>query len=142
MLLKSKQGVGNMVDARTLLAAESAGAVARELAEEVVFDSPVARYRGRDDVAHLMSLIATCVTDVRPAQVFTDGPRSVGEFTAAVDGRPIEGVLVQQVDRVGLVDEITLFIRPLARLQRAVEMMGSGLAESPLPSARASGRRS
>ena len=130
------------VDVRVLLTAGPTAAVAGHLAEEIVFDSPVARYRGRDDVAHLLSLIARCVEDVRPAHGFTDDGRSVGEFTATVDGQPLNGVLIQQLDGAGLIGELTLFIRPLTTLRRAVEKMRSSLAESPLPSTRASGHPS
>ena len=48
-------------------------------------------------------------------------------------GRPVDGVLVRQLDAGGMAEEATLLLRPLRALQDAVESLRAALAEDPLP---------
>jgi hypothetical protein len=116
-----------------LLAAADPASVRAVLAPDVAFRSPVADYAGRCTVAHLLTTIGRCLDRMEPGVHYAAGPRSASEFTAQVSGRRIDGVLVRQVDRDGLVVEVSLLLRPLAALHDAVERMRDALAHDPLP---------
>ncbi|WP_369252626.1 hypothetical protein [Geodermatophilus amargosae] len=106
------------------------------LAPTVTFHSPVADHHGCDDVAHLLTVIGRCLGRVQERVEYAAGTRFAVEFTAEVEGDPVTGVLVWQVDDNGMVQEVTLMPRPLSALHVAVAFMRSALAEDPLPSAR------
>jgi hypothetical protein len=106
-------------------------ALRARLADDVVFHSPVADYRGRDVVGHLLTLIEGVLGEVRTTEVLRDGPRVVRLFAASVEGRPADGVLSERLRPDGLVAEAALFLRPLRALQAAVEQMGRALAAGP-----------
>lgn len=101
------------------------------LAPAVTFHSPVARYEGRDTVARLLTAIGRCVDRVESRVEYAAGARFASEFTAEVGGRPADGVLVRQVDPDGLVDEVTLLLRPLAALLDAVDLLREALTAPP-----------
>ncbi|GGV36631.1 hypothetical protein GCM10010277_23210 [Streptomyces longisporoflavus] len=133
------------LDVRDVLAPGAAAAPARirpPLAPDVVFHSPVADYRGRDDVAHLFAKIGQCLTGLEPLGQFTD-PGAGGEerhgvstFTAKVGDESVFGALVQHVDAQGQLTEATLLLRPLSALTNAVDRMRDALSADPLPSRR------
>jgi hypothetical protein len=110
--------------------------IAPWLAPDVVFHSPVADYRGRDDVAHLLAAIASCL-DAPVTTAELAGPSQTATvFVTAVSDRRLDGVLLQACDDEGLLAEATLQLRPLAVLRTAVERMKAALAADPLPSSR------
>jgi hypothetical protein len=106
------------------------------LAPSVTFHSPVADYRGRDDVAHLLATIGRCLSDLEPAAQWATERRRLDEFTAHVGDRPVSGVLIRRVGPGGLIEEATLLLRPLGALQDAVAFMRDALRDDPLPSLR------
>ena len=107
----------------------------QRLAGEVVFHSPVATYRGREDVAHLLSTIARVVDDVTPVRSVSHADLRVTFFTARVGEKEADGVLAETLDGDAIV-ELRLMLRPLDALLAAVKRMGEELAASPLPSMR------
>jgi 2-methylisocitrate lyase-like PEP mutase family enzyme len=120
----------------TLLRREGHTGAAVELADDVVFHSPVADYEGRDDVLHLLRTIASVLEHVRVT-------RSVGEertitsfLSAQVGGRAITGVLDEARDPDGRVVAATLLLRPYAALRSAMGAMQAALERDPLPSVR------
>lgn len=119
-----------------LLSAASPAEVAPLLSDDVVFHSPVADYRGRADVAHLLATIASCVTGPQPQEELTGAASTATTFAAAVGERRIDGVLVQRCADDGLLLEATLLLRPLAVLKSAIAGMRAALDADPLPSAR------
>jgi hypothetical protein len=119
-----------------LLGATSPAAVAPLLSDDVIFHSPVADYRGRADVAHLLATIASCVTDPRPHEELTGTASTATTFAATVDGRQLDGVLVQRCTVDGLLLEATLLLRPLAVLRISIAGMRAALDAEPLPSGR------
>jgi hypothetical protein len=104
------------------------------LAADVVFHSPVATYRGRDDVAHLLATIARVVDDIAPARELTADGTRVTFFIARVGERDVDGVLEETFGAGGEVVELRLMLRPLDALLAAVRGMGEALALEPLPS--------
>jgi hypothetical protein len=111
------------------------GSLPERLAGEVVFHSPVATYRGQQDVAHLLATIARVVDDVTPARAVSDAGLRVTFFTARVGEHEADGVLAENLDGDTIV-ELRLMLRPLDALLAAVKRMGEELATSPLPSMR------
>lgn len=105
------------------------------LADDVVFHSPVATYRGREDVAHLLGTIGRVVDDVTPVREVEDGDLHVTFFTARVGEAAADGVLAVTADD-DTITELRLLLRPLDALLAAVKRMGEELAASPLPSTR------
>ncbi|GAA0895769.1 hypothetical protein [Pseudonocardia zijingensis] len=121
---------------RALLAPSTPDTVRPLLAPSVAFHSPVADYRGRDDVAHLLATIGRCLTDPEPGQRCEAERRRFEEFTAHVGDHPVDGVLIRRTGPEGLIEELTLFVRPLEPLQIAVAIMRDALRADPLPSRR------
>jgi hypothetical protein len=103
------------------------------LAEDVVFHSPVATYRGRADVAHLLATITGVVEGIEPRRSLAEGDVRVTFFDLRVGGADADGVL-EEVTAGDEVVELRLMLRPLESLLVAVKAMGAALAVSPLPS--------
>jgi hypothetical protein len=104
------------------------------LAEDVRFHSPVADYRGREDVAHLFTTIARVLESLEPVRELTAGRERATFVSGAVRGRTVEGVLDEHRDPAGRVVEVTLMLRPLSVLRVAVGEMAAALEADPLPS--------
>ena len=111
------------------------GSLRDRLSDDVVFHSPVATYRGREDVAHLLSTIARVMDDVTPVRSVSDADLRVTFFTARVGEKEADGVLAETLDG-DTIAELRLLLRPLDALLAAVKRMGEELASSPLPSMR------
>jgi SnoaL-like domain len=103
--------------------ARDRAALAELLAEDAVFHSPVASYRGRDEVVHLLATIGGVLDDVN----VTREVDTVTFVTAQVGDHQLDGMLDEIRDGDGRIAEITLMLRPLAALQAAVERMGRAL---------------
>jgi hypothetical protein len=104
------------------------------LADDATFSSPVTDYAGRQNVAHLLGLIAQVVEDVRPGQEWRDGNDTVSAFTARFQGEEMQGMLREQYDGSNALAHVTLYLRPYRTLRAAIARMGELLAGSPLPS--------
>jgi hypothetical protein len=109
------------------------GALTGLLAEDVTFSSPVADYHGRENAAHLLSLIATVLDDVEPGRGWGGGPDRLTAFTARVDGAELQGILLEERGPAGELVHVTLFLRPQQVLRAAIAKMRQRLADSPLP---------
>lgn len=120
------------------IVAELQGPEPRALADLVVdsvsFHSPVADYQGRDDVTHLLLLIATVLEELRPTREVWTSSSCTTFLEAVVNGRPIEAVFDEHHDAAGRVVEATLMLRPLGVLHAALTAMAHALDEAPLPS--------
>jgi hypothetical protein len=106
------------------------------LANEVIFNSPVATYRGRDDVAHLLGIIGDVLTELNSTGALGDGSRTVTLLAGRVGEHDVDGALVQVAGADGQLVELTLMLRPLSGLLAGVEEMGQRLSADPLPSER------
>jgi SnoaL-like domain len=102
------------------------------LAEDVVFHSPVvhAPYRGRDAVATILHAVSQVFEDFR----YTDeigGPDAASHvlvFRTRVGDREIEGIDLLRTGADGLVDELTVMVRPLSGAMALAEVMRARLA--------------
>lgn len=109
------------------------GALTYLLAEDVTFSSPVADYHGRENVAHMLGLIAAVLDDVAPVHTWGDELESLSAFTARVDDRELQGILREERGPAGKLVQVTLFLRPYRVLRAAIAKMQQRLADSPLP---------
>jgi len=106
-------------------------ALAAMVADEVVFNSPVTTYRGREQVVDLLAIIGSVLDDVEA----TGAVETVTFVKGHMDGEELDGVLVEMRDDDGRIAEITLLLRPLATLQAAVRRIARALAEGGQPDA-------
>jgi hypothetical protein len=109
------------------------GALTDLLAEDVTFSSPVADYHGRENAAHMLSLIATVIDDVAPARWWGDERESVSAFTARTADGELQGILREERGPAGTLVRVTLFLRPYPVLRAAIATMRQRLADAPLP---------
>ncbi|MEJ7635930.1 nuclear transport factor 2 family protein [Aeromicrobium sp.] len=110
------------------------------LSEGVRFRSPYAEYEGRDDVGHLVRLIAQALSHLRVVGIDGADTPPMGHserttrMTAKVGDHELQGVLCEDLDAAGRLAEATLMLRPYVALGFALSAMSDLLAESPLPS--------
>ena len=104
------------------------------LAADVRFHSPIRDYLGQADVTHLFTAIARVLDGVEAVRELSEASERTTFICGTVDGHAIEGVLDEHVDEAGRIVEVTLMLRPLSALNRAVRAMTSVLQASPLPS--------
>jgi len=102
-------------------------ALAALVADDVVFHSPATTYRGREQVVDLLVLIGSVLEDVTA----TREVETVTFLRGYSEGDELDGVLVELKGDDGLITEITLLLRPLAALQKAVVRLARALAEGP-----------
>jgi hypothetical protein len=95
---------------------------AREaLAPDAVFHSPVADYRGRDQIAPVLDALTRVVRVTATVAVHRDDAETVWFFTAEVEGERADGVLRV---RGAPAADVTLMIRPLDAVLAGVKAMG------------------
>jgi ketosteroid isomerase-like protein len=104
-------------------------ALAALVADDVVFYSPATVYRGREQVVDLLALIGTVLEDV----TVTREVETVTFIQGRSEGDELNGVLVEVKGDDGRIAEITLLLRPLAALQKAVVRLARALAEGGQP---------
>jgi hypothetical protein len=107
-----------------------------QLAEDVIFNSPVATYRGRDDVVHLLTIISGVLEDYAVDRELSGRGERVAFVTGRISGEVVDGVVDSRFNDEAEIVELTLMLRPLRTLLAGVELMGQALAASPLPSRR------
>ncbi len=101
---------------------------AREaLAPDAVFHSPVADYRGRDQIAPVLDALTRVVRVTATVAVHRDDAETVWFFTADVEGERADGVLRV---RGAPAADVTLMIRPLDALLAGVKAMGRELGKA------------
>ena len=102
------------------------------LAEDVVFHSPVvhAPYRGRDAVAPILRAVSQVFEDFRYTGEIgaPDAASHVLVFRTRVGDREIEGIDLLRTGADGLVDELTVMVRPLSGALALAEVMRARLA--------------
>jgi hypothetical protein len=99
------------------------------LAEDVVFRSPAVYkpYRGRDEVEPILRLVATVFENFRYMKEWRDGRTTILFFEANVGARELQGVDILEENDDGLVDALTVMIRPLSGLQAVAEAVAARL---------------
>jgi hypothetical protein len=103
------------------------------LAEDVVLHSPVTfkPFEGRDVVGHVITTVAQVFEGFRYVEHLDKGMTSVLVFKASVNGREVDGIDLVHTNAEGLIDDLTVFIRPLSGLTALAEEMGRRLGAQP-----------
>ncbi|MFB7331204.1 nuclear transport factor 2 family protein [Streptomyces adustus] len=104
-------------------------AVEALLAEDVVFSSPAVfkPYQGKAITAAILRTVAGVFEDFRYDRELTsaDGRDHALVFSARVDDRELSGCDFIHVDEDGLIDALTVMVRPLSGLQALAAAMGA-----------------
>ena len=96
-----------------------ADALAMLLAPDVVFHSPMTarvRFEGREEVAELHRDIFAILDGLQTTEPLARGKTQSFSFTARVRGVELEAHVVLHLNDDDLIDELTVFIRPLPAL--------------------------
>ena len=113
---------------RAAVEARDPAAMEAVLSEDVVFRSPAVHqpYDGRVATMVLLRSVLRVLEDFRYERSFAeeDGRGHVLEFVARVGDREVHGMDVLSVGEDGLVDGLTVLIRPLSALNAVVGRMG------------------
>lgn len=101
------------------------------LAENVIFHSPYIwePYKGRRAVCVILATVSKVFKDFTYQREMIDGNNWALEFSAQVDGCPIKGIDLIQIDDNGLIIDFEVFIRPAKGLQTLGETMVSRLSQ-------------
>jgi len=97
------------------------------LADDVVFRSPVAfkPYEGKPIVAAILRGVSRVFEDFRYVNEVADGDSSVLVFQTRVGETSVHGADFLHVNAVGLVDELTVMVRPLSAAHALADAMGA-----------------
>ena|SRR5437879_5589494 len=100
------------------------------MAPGIVFHSPVTfkPFEGRDAVAVLFGILFQTFEDFRYVGEFTaeDGS-AVLHFKTRVGDRDVEGIDLVHFDAEGLIDDFTVFVRPLSAVHALRDSIGARL---------------
>jgi hypothetical protein len=106
---------------REAVEARDPGAIAASLAENVVFTSPVAfrPYPGKAITAAILRGVLRVFEDFRYVRELSDedGRAHALVFEARIGDTRVEGADFLHLDADGLVDELTVMVRPLSAAQ-------------------------
>lgn len=104
--------------------------------DDVVLHSPVAHrpYTGRDTVAAIVSAVATVLQEFRFEREIDAGTADHAlVFHATVDGLQIQGCDFLHSRDDGLIDELTVMVRPLKAATVFAQQMTAELGRTGLP---------
>lgn len=99
------------------------------LADDVVLHSPVTfrPFQGRAVVAHVLRTVFDVFEDFRYIDELAAGETSALVFEARVGDREVQGIDYIHTRPDGLIDDITVLVRPLSGLQALAAEMGRRL---------------
>ncbi|WP_067793491.1 nuclear transport factor 2 family protein [Actinomadura formosensis] len=99
------------------------------LADNVVFTSPVAfkPYEGKAITAAILRGVMRVFQDFRYVReiVSADGRDHALMFQTTVNGRQLHGCDFLHIDENGLIDDLTVMVRPLSAANALAEAMGA-----------------
>ena len=118
---------------REVVESEDLDALEAILAEDVVLHSPVTfkPFEGRPVVVHVLRTVFEVFQDFRyVAELEGDGLTTL-VFKTRVGDREVDGIDLLRTRDDGLIDDITVFIRPLSGLSALRDEMGARLGAPP-----------
>jgi hypothetical protein len=118
---------------REVVEAKDLAALEAILSEDVVLHSPVtfAPFEGRAVVGHVLRTVAQVFQDFRYVAELESGELTTLVFKARVGEREVDGIDLVRTRDDGLIDDITVFIRPLSGLNALRDEMGRRLGAPP-----------
>jgi hypothetical protein len=119
---------------RQAVEARDLDAMRELLADDVVFNSPVAHkpFQGREVVAQVLAFAAATFEDFRYVDEVADGDRVALIFRARAGDRELQGLDFIHIDADGLIDELTVMVRPMSGLVALGEAMGAKVVAAGL----------
>ena len=112
--------------------AGDADGVAATMAEGAVMRSPIstlARFEGREVIREVLAIVLAEVSETRyVSEIAGDNGERTLIAQAHVGGEDFQEAIWLRFDERGLIDEVTLFIRPLAGLTALMAAIGPPLA--------------
>jgi len=115
---------------RTAIESADLDTIASVLSPDVTFRSPAVHkpYTGRDATLFILAGVLRVFEDFRYVASVSEGNHEVLRFEARVGDRDIDGVDIVSYDDSGLVNELTVMIRPLSGLTAVQEAMARALS--------------
>lgn len=114
---------------RRAVEAGDTSAIEGLLADDAVFTSPVVfkPYHGKAITAAIVRGAARVFEDVRYVREITsaDGRDHALIFKATINGRQVHGCDFLHLDEDGLIDDLTVMVRPLSAANALAEAMGA-----------------
>ena len=103
------------------------------LADDVGLHSPVTfkPFEGRDVVVHVLRTVVQVFQDFRYVAELRSGELETLVFKARVGEREVDGIDLLHTRADGLIDDITVFVRPLSGLSALRDEMGARLGAPP-----------
>lgn len=110
---------------RVAVEAKDLEAAKATLREDVVLHSPILfrGFEGREMVMAVLTHVAATLEDFRYTDELADKRTVVLRFKARVGDRELEGIDFLELDEQGLVQELTVFMRPMSALTAFNEQM-------------------
>lgn len=114
---------------RRAVEARDLAALTELLAPDVEFRSPVSHkpYHGREVVGFILATVAQVFGELTYVDVLEHAGHSMLRFKVRIGARDGEGVDLIELNGEGLVQRLTVMIRPLSALQALAEAMGARL---------------
>lgn len=118
---------------REVVESKDLAALEAILAEDVVLHSPVTfkPFEGRPVVAHVLRTVFEVFGDFRYVAELDRDDLTTLVFKARVGEREVDGIDLLRTREDGLIDDITVFIRPLSGLSALRDEMGARLGAPP-----------
>jgi SnoaL-like domain len=119
---------------RQAVEARDLDAIRELLADEVVFNSPVANkpFEGREVVIQVLAFAVVTFEDFRYVDEVADGDRVALIFRARVGDRELQGLDFIHTDADGRIDELTVMVRPMSGLVALGEAMQAKIVAAGL----------
>jgi hypothetical protein len=117
---------------RTAVEAAEFDTIGGLFAEDAVLNSPIAHrpYRGRGAIAAVIAAVAEVLEGFRFERELPAGRDHALLFGATVDGLRIQGCDFVHTRDDGLIDEITVMVRPLRAATVFADKVGAALGRS------------
>ncbi len=114
---------------RTAVEARDLPAMVELLAPEVTFHSPVTfePFRGRDAVGHVLGAVLQVFTEFRYTDELAGGGIVALVFDARVGDRDVQGLDLIRTGSDGLIEDLTVMVRPLSGALALRDAMGRQL---------------
>jgi hypothetical protein len=119
------------MDLLSAIAAGDRQALTEMLADDVVFHSPATTYHERDQVLDVLALGGVAIGAATPTREPIE--IGVGEtltfIRSGVGDEALEGVLIEVMDGEGQIAEITILLRPIGAVDRALRRVARALTD-------------
>lgn len=114
---------------RLAVEAKDLEAATATLREDVVLHSPILfrGFEGREIAMQVLTHVAATLEDFRYTDELAGDGTVMLRFKARVGDRELEGIDFLELDKAGLVAELTVFMRPMSALTAFNEQMAARL---------------